>query len=139
MGMFDSVMVPCPRCGSETEAQSKSGACLLDEYTLDDAPGDVMLDVNRHAPFSCSCGCKFSVNAPKRRVEEEPASRLAVVSLVDASRAYERAYNDHALALHGLALQKNTIAEIVWQTRADEARARLTAARKALFDAIPRT
>lgn len=139
MGTFDSIMLLCPRCDSEMEAQSKSGACLLDAYTLEDAPEDVLRGVNRHAPFSCSCGCKFDVNIGKRRAEEEPASKLSVVMLVDASRAYERAYNDHALALHGLALQKNTIAEIVWQTRADEARARLTAARKALFDAIPRT
>lgn len=29
MGMYDSVMVRCPKCGEEHEFQSKSGECLL--------------------------------------------------------------------------------------------------------------
>lgn len=63
MGLFDSVLVPCPECGTKTEAQSKSGDCLLGWYELEDAPADVLLDVNRHAPFTCRmCGNVFSVS-----------------------------------------------------------------------------
>lgn len=62
MGMFDSVMVPCPSCGAKAEAQSKSGACVLGVYDLESAPADVLDDVNRHAPFVCaSCGTSFYV------------------------------------------------------------------------------
>lgn len=63
MGMFDSVMVPCPSCGTKIEAQSKSGACVLGVYDLENAPADVLADVNRHAPFLCgACGTTFYVN-----------------------------------------------------------------------------
>ncbi|WP_156829747.1 hypothetical protein [Methylovulum miyakonense] len=50
MGMFDSVYVPCPKCGELNEFQSKGGDCLLNEYTLENAPANVLLDINRHSP-----------------------------------------------------------------------------------------
>ena len=63
MGMFDSIMVPCPKCGRRREFQSKSGGCYLETYELDRAPLDVLLDVNRHAPYSCEqCGTLFAVH-----------------------------------------------------------------------------
>ena len=64
MGLFDTVLVGCPECGHLTEAQSKSGPCNLDVFTLDEAPIDVMSDVNRHAPFTCGeCGATFKVES----------------------------------------------------------------------------
>lgn len=67
MGMFDSVMIPCPKCGGQQEAQSKSGPCLLGFFPLESAPSDVMEDVNRHAPFTCSaCGAQFKVVVSER-------------------------------------------------------------------------
>lgn len=62
MGCFDSVLVPCPRCGRKNEFQSKSGRCCLDVYELADAPSDVLKDVNRHAPCECECGCLYKVD-----------------------------------------------------------------------------
>lgn len=62
MGLYDTVMVPCPKCGHEEEFQSKGGACALDKYTLANAPADVLSDVNRHSPARCSaCGTHFKV------------------------------------------------------------------------------
>lgn len=62
MGMFDSVMVPCPRCGEPSEFQSKGGDCCLGTYTLETAPADVLSDVNRHGPNTCdACGAVFAV------------------------------------------------------------------------------
>jgi len=64
MGMFDTVKVPCPQCGAYSEFQSKGGDCGLHYYSLDNAPDDVMKDVNRHAPNTCeSCGTIFEVKA----------------------------------------------------------------------------
>lgn len=69
VGMFDSVYVPCPKCGKTHECQSKSGECLLDDYTLENAPADVLSNVNRHAPFTCEeCGCSFDVVIATRSV-----------------------------------------------------------------------
>ncbi len=62
MGMFDTVLVPCPACGEPSEFQSKGGDCTLTTYTLDEAPDDVLRDVNRHAPNHCTkCDTKFAV------------------------------------------------------------------------------
>lgn len=61
MGCYDTIEVKCPRCSAPYYAQSKSGDCLLRNYTLANAPADVMLDVNRHAPFECECGAVFCV------------------------------------------------------------------------------
>ena len=61
MGMFDSVRVPCPKCGAVWFAQSKGGDCILRTYDLADAPVDVLSDVNRH-PMTCEeCGEGFRV------------------------------------------------------------------------------
>lgn len=68
MGMFDTVMVPCPECGQTVEAQTKSGDCILAIYDFPElgavkpAPDDVMHDVNRHAPYTCpDCDTLFRV------------------------------------------------------------------------------
>jgi hypothetical protein len=72
VGCYDSVMVPCPKCGEKSEFQSKSGDCCLSYYDLQEAPADVLLNVNRHAPNTCEkCGTLFQVElAPVLRVVE---------------------------------------------------------------------
>lgn len=67
MGMFDTVYVNCPECGKEHEFQSKSGECLLRNYSLQDAPDDVMANVNRHSPCYCECGAVFEVDISARK------------------------------------------------------------------------
>lgn len=72
MGMYDTVMVPCPKCGKKSGFQSKSGPCLLNDFELEDVPADVIEDVMRHGPATCgSCGTIYGV-------------RYTVVSKVDA-------------------------------------------------------
>ena len=62
MGCYDSILLPCPKCGELYEAQSKSGDCLFRIFDFSDTPADVMQNVNRHAPFTCfSCGTIFKV------------------------------------------------------------------------------
>lgn len=60
MGLFDSVMLPCPDCGIRNEFQSKGGACELETYDETNAPADVMTDINRHSPVKCTqCGTLY--------------------------------------------------------------------------------
>jgi predicted RNA-binding Zn-ribbon protein involved in translation (DUF1610 family) len=60
--MFDTVMVPCPTCGTKSEFQSKSGACILAVYELNQCPFEVLSGVTRHAPNTCEkCGTVFEV------------------------------------------------------------------------------
>lgn len=71
MGMFDSVWVPCPKCGEVNEFQSKSGECTLASYDLHNAPSDVMTNINRHAPITChKCKTRYEVNPLTREVKE---------------------------------------------------------------------
>jgi len=61
MGVFDSVMAPCPECGTMNEFQSKGGDCILDRYQLHEAPDNVLADVNRH-PVSClNCATPYHI------------------------------------------------------------------------------
>lgn len=91
MGMFDSVMLKCPACNAEHEAQSKSGPCLLDEYTLENAPDVVMQDVNRHAPFECACGYRIQVDTALRRCfDVRPYDRRAALVM----QRFERSLTD---------------------------------------------
>lgn len=57
MGMYDRVMVPCPKCGSKVEFQSKTGPCLLQEFELDKVPAEILEGINACSPISCrKCG-----------------------------------------------------------------------------------
>lgn len=69
MGLYDSVRVPCPRCGEKQEFQSKSGPCCMDTFELDACPLNVLADVNRHAPATCAkCGTKYFVMVEPKSV-----------------------------------------------------------------------
>ena len=65
--MYDSVIVKCPKCEAEHEFQSKSGECLLDVYTLENCPDDVMQNINRHSPCLCNCGVSIKVDISSRK------------------------------------------------------------------------
>jgi len=67
MGMFDTVIVPCPECGEEHQFQSKSGECFLQVVDLDECPVDILADVNRHSPYTCDCGTVFEVDLSTRK------------------------------------------------------------------------
>lgn len=63
MGMFDSVMAPCPGCNERVEFQSKGGDCALIVYPLEEAPAAVLSDVNRNGPEECpKCKTVFSID-----------------------------------------------------------------------------
>lgn len=62
MGCYDTVRVPCPKCGEVEYFQSKSGECILSEYDMLDCPPEILADVNRHSPYDCQkCGTMFKV------------------------------------------------------------------------------
>lgn len=84
--MFDSVWVKCPKCGSENEFQSKSGMKILGCYDLENAPEDVMIDVNRHSPCECEeCGTLYEVDVLNR-----VAILSSILSFKEPSKETER-------------------------------------------------
>ena len=62
MGCYETIEVPCPKCGEIEYAQSKSGPCVMTNYKLNNVPVDVLQGINRHAPFKChKCHTYFHV------------------------------------------------------------------------------
>lgn len=62
MGMFDSVYVTCPRCGSSVEFQSKAGECYLRTYSNQEVPTEIAADLNDTSE-RCKCGALVTVRA----------------------------------------------------------------------------
>ncbi|NJN06369.1 MAG: hypothetical protein HC814_08405 [Rhodobacteraceae bacterium] len=76
MGMFSTILVPCPGCGEKAHFQTKSGGCDFGCYELAEAPANELLDVNRHSPHKCDkCGVWFEVDL---RVDHVVMSREVV-------------------------------------------------------------
>jgi hypothetical protein len=70
MGMFDDVAVPCPCCGWFNDFQTKGADedCALREFTLENAPDDVLSCVNDHSPCVClKCDTPYYVNIRERK------------------------------------------------------------------------
>lgn len=59
MGMFDSVMVECPKCTCEIEFQSKAGECTLRAYKEDNIPNAIAVDIEGHVQECFKCGTKL--------------------------------------------------------------------------------
>jgi len=53
--MFDYIIVKCPVCGERLEFQSKVGDCLLKEYTLDNAPPEILIDIAKDSHYCNTC------------------------------------------------------------------------------------
>lgn len=65
MGMFDSVYFPCKTvgCNGEIEAQSKAGDCCLHNYTPDDVPAVIAIDIAGQARSCYKCGEVYKVSS----------------------------------------------------------------------------
>lgn len=58
MGMFDSVYVTCPDCGTREELQTKAGDCLCYTYILgqDVIPPEIIRDLENERVLCADCG-----------------------------------------------------------------------------------
>ena len=87
MGCYDIVNVPCPQCGEKQQFQSKSGPCYLGVFELDDCPADIMMDVNRHAPATCSkCGTRYYVEFERYAPDKRTVSVRNVRAVLENTR-----------------------------------------------------
>ena len=67
MGMFDSLIVKCPECKSPVEFQSKAGECMLAEYSVNNVPDEIALDLKDEVSQCENCGysCRLNVQVIK--------------------------------------------------------------------------
>jgi DNA-directed RNA polymerase subunit RPC12/RpoP len=87
--MFDSVYVPCPRCGASTEFQSKAGSCDLSIYTLETAPPEIVADLYEKGDVDrgerCpSCHHHFFVKRPEEPKKDEHSVWCALRRIDDS-------------------------------------------------------
>ena len=61
MGMFDSVVARCPRCGGELEFQSKSGECSLATYPVYAVPVEVASGADGTSAECVGCGTGYTL------------------------------------------------------------------------------
>ncbi len=62
MGMFDSLIVSCPDCDGHIEFQSKSGECILRNYTEDNLPTQVAIGMNGDIESCRKCNKSLKLN-----------------------------------------------------------------------------
>jgi uncharacterized Zn finger protein len=58
MGMFDTVHIRCPECGTDVEFQSKAGDCTLADYypLQDETPAVIITDLAGRSSPCEKCG-----------------------------------------------------------------------------------
>jgi len=57
MGMFDSLIIKCPRCRADVEFQTKAGDCTLERYrATDNIPADVAASLLNDSTYCRECG-----------------------------------------------------------------------------------
>ena len=74
MGMFDRVMVRCPRCGEDVEFQSKAGECYMNRYTPTDAPPAVLADTIGDKQACRGCGAGSGIRSHGAENTHRPSS-----------------------------------------------------------------
>lgn len=60
MGMFDTLTIKCPKCGSEHSFQSKEGPCDLNSWTPATLPAGLFYAFSEIEEV-CKCGQRFGL------------------------------------------------------------------------------
>lgn len=61
MGLPDSIWIPCPQCGTSLEYQSKAGECILADFTLKNAPTEMLIDIEGDKAWCSKCQKAYTV------------------------------------------------------------------------------
>jgi hypothetical protein len=59
MGVYDEVACECPSCGNTVLFQSNAGECCLCTYNSENAPPEVLEDIDGEYSTCENCGCTF--------------------------------------------------------------------------------
>lgn len=68
MGCFDSVVVVCPECETEIQFQSKAGECSMLNYSIDEVPVEIALDLHKKTVRCDKCFTALTLKYKKRKV-----------------------------------------------------------------------
>ncbi len=62
MGMFDTVIFRCPKCGGQIEEQSKAGECLLKDYNQKEVPVIIAISIEGNMVYCNDCDKSFIIS-----------------------------------------------------------------------------
>jgi hypothetical protein len=63
MGLYDSVWLRCPRCGGiSVEVQSQANGSHMKSYTEEDAPPNIIQDIDNQTCTCDSCHAKWKID-----------------------------------------------------------------------------
>ncbi len=61
MGMYDSVVAACEKCGGKVEWQSKAGPCELETYHFTEVPAEIAADIAGDWASCKECGHRYRI------------------------------------------------------------------------------
>jgi len=79
MGLFDSVMVPCPKCGASVEFQHKDDDSGMRVYSLEDAPTYILTEILNEPEYCERCGQWFALIDPDFPPGAPPRPKPSIV------------------------------------------------------------
>ena len=62
MGAYNTILVPCPKCGDEVEFQTKSGSCDYQSYKLNLAPIEDVTGIKGEIEECPNCRSRVTVD-----------------------------------------------------------------------------
>jgi len=84
IGKYDAIFVRCPHCSNSNEFKSKSGECEMNNYTLNDCPNYVLIDINRDGECECNCGVNYKIDTKERKIiiTKFPSKEISVEDII---------------------------------------------------------
>lgn len=62
MGCFNTILIPCPRCGEKYDYQSKSGSCSFTTETIEDAELEDIVEASNNVLSCGNCNASFKLH-----------------------------------------------------------------------------
>lgn len=67
MGMYDTVVTNCPKCGCRNEIQTKAGDCVLAVYSFKQVPVDIAKSLDGQVRRCDDCSHEYKLVYPKHK------------------------------------------------------------------------
>ena len=62
MGVYNTILVPCPECDNKVEFQTKTGDCSLSIYNISCAPYEDIRGIMGCSSYCRGCDNKVNIN-----------------------------------------------------------------------------
>jgi len=67
MGVYNTILVPCPNCENIVKFQTKSGSKLLTEYNIKNVPKIELKGIYGETEYCSQCKTKIKIIDPEKK------------------------------------------------------------------------